>query len=124
MSNVMGEIGHSSQSIVINLPEKTPDGWVLMKDGERPGIDFYASEKGEWLSGPSPSQKAVFISQAKIDKSKLMSDASDKIETLKDRIEAGQDKTAELKLWKSYRIALDDVDVNTAPDIIWPTAPL
>ncbi|EPV3119078.1 tail fiber assembly protein, partial [Yersinia enterocolitica] len=47
-----------------------------------------------------------------------------KIETLKDRIEAGQDKAAELKLWKSYRIELDDVDVNTAPDIIWPTAPL
>ncbi|HDL8426333.1 TPA: tail fiber assembly protein, partial [Yersinia enterocolitica] len=42
----------------------------------------------------------------------------------KDRIEAGQDKAAELKLWKSYRIELDDVDVNTAPDIIWPTAPL
>ncbi|EOF8236571.1 tail fiber assembly protein, partial [Yersinia enterocolitica] len=80
-------------------------------------------EKGEWLSGPSPSQKAVFISQAKIDKSKLMSDASDKIETLKDRIEAGQDKAAELKLWKSYRIALDDVDVSVAPDIEWPVAP-
>ncbi|EOV1631527.1 tail fiber assembly protein, partial [Yersinia enterocolitica] len=74
-------------------------------------------------SGPSPSQKAVFISQAKIDKSKLMSDASDKIETLKDRIEAGQDKAAELTLWKSYRIALDDVDVSAAPDIEWPTAP-
>ncbi|EKN4866441.1 tail fiber assembly protein, partial [Yersinia enterocolitica] len=73
--------------------------------------------------GPSPSQKAVFISQAKIDKSKLMSDASDKIETLKDRIEAGQDKAAELTLWKSYRIALDDVDVSAAPDIEWPTAP-
>ncbi|EKN4863496.1 tail fiber assembly protein, partial [Yersinia enterocolitica] len=80
-------------------------------------------EKGEWLSGPSPSQKAVFISQAKIDKSKLMSDASDKVEILKDRIEAGQDKAAELKLWKSYRIALDDIDVSTAPDIEWPVAP-
>lgn len=52
-----------------------------------------------------------------------MSDASDKIETLKDRIEAGQDKAAELTLWKSYRIALDDVDVSAAPDIEWPTAP-
>ncbi|WP_261373066.1 tail fiber assembly protein [Yersinia bercovieri] len=25
--------------------------------------------------------------------------------------------------WKSYRIALDDVDVSTAPDIEWPVAP-
>ncbi|EPH6016704.1 tail fiber assembly protein, partial [Yersinia enterocolitica] len=68
--------------------------------------------------------KAINVTQAKADKSKLISGASNKIETLKDRIEAGQDKAAELKLWKSYRIELDDVDVNTAPDIIWPTAPL
>ncbi|EPB7311797.1 tail fiber assembly protein, partial [Yersinia enterocolitica] len=26
-------------------------------------------------------------------------------------------------LWKSYRIALDDVDVSAAPDIEWPVAP-
>ncbi|CNK63822.1 tail assembly chaperone gp38 [Yersinia enterocolitica] len=67
--------------------------------------------------------KAINIAQAKADKTKLISDASNKIETLKDRIEAGQDKAAELKLWKSYRIALDDVDVSTAPDIKWPVAP-
>ncbi|EPA3123637.1 tail fiber assembly protein, partial [Yersinia enterocolitica] len=30
---------------------------------------------------------------------------------------------AELKLWKSYRIALDDVDVSAAPDIEWPNQP-
>ncbi|HDL7709525.1 TPA: tail fiber assembly protein [Yersinia enterocolitica] len=67
--------------------------------------------------------KAINIAQAKADKTKLISDASNKIETLKDRIEAGQDKAAELKLWRSYRIALDDVDVSTAPDIKWPVAP-
>ncbi|ELI8281498.1 tail fiber assembly protein, partial [Yersinia enterocolitica] len=49
---------------------------------------------------------------------------SDKIEILKDRIDAGQDKETELKLWKLYRIALDDIDVSAAPDIILPTAPL
>uniref|UniRef100_UPI0011A9BA7D tail fiber assembly protein n=1 Tax=Yersinia bercovieri TaxID=634 RepID=UPI0011A9BA7D len=67
--------------------------------------------------------KAINVAQAKADKSKLISAASDKIEILKDRIEAGQDKAAELKLWKSYRIALDDVDVSAAPDIEWPVAP-
>ncbi|HHK1642764.1 TPA: tail fiber assembly protein, partial [Yersinia enterocolitica] len=64
------------------------------------------------------------VAQAKLDKSKLMTEASNKIDVLKDRIDAGQDKTAELKLWKAYRIELDDVDVNTAPDIIFPTVPL
>lgn len=82
-----------------------------------------------WVDLPTPtavevaSQKAGFVAQAKLKKSKLISDASDRIEILKDRIEAGQDKAAELKLWKSYRIALDDIDVSAAPDIEWPVAP-
>ncbi|AJJ53948.1 caudovirales tail fiber assembly family protein [Yersinia pseudotuberculosis IP 32953] len=84
---------------------------------------------GQWVetSGPSATdiaaQKAEFVAQAKLKKSKLISDASDRIEILKDRIEAGQDRAAELKLWKSYRIALDDIDVSTAPDIMWPVSP-
>ncbi|EOU3097277.1 tail fiber assembly protein [Yersinia enterocolitica] len=82
-----------------------------------------------WADMPPPTAaqlaeiKAINIAQAKSDKTKLISDASNKIETLKDRIDAGQDKAAELKLWKAYRIALDDVDVSAAPDIEWPVAP-
>ncbi|EKN6399297.1 tail fiber assembly protein, partial [Yersinia enterocolitica] len=82
-----------------------------------------------WADIPPPTAaqlaeiKAINIAQAKSDKTKLISDASNKIETLKDRIDAGQDKAAELKLWKAYRIALDDVDVSAAPDIEWPVAP-
>ncbi|SUP83719.1 tail fiber assembly protein [Yersinia wautersii] len=91
-------------------------------------------ETGEWTggvwvetSGPSTidiaAQKSALIAQAKARKTKLIGDASDRIEILKDRIEAGEDKAAELKLWKSYRIALDDIDVSAAPDIEWPVSP-
>ncbi|WP_174407870.1 tail fiber assembly protein [Yersinia similis] len=91
-------------------------------------------DTGEWTggvwvetSGPSTidiaAQKSALIAQAKAKKTKLIGDASDEIEILKDRIELGQDKAAELKLWKSYRIALDDIDVSTAPDIQWPVSP-
>ncbi len=96
-----------------------PPGQMLGVIKGRPG----------WVDLPPPStidisaQKAEFVTQAKLKKSKLISDASDRIEILKDRIEAGQDKAAELKLWKSYRIALDDIDVSTAPDIEWPVSP-
>lgn len=108
----------------LEMPDPLPDGWVVIKNGEeRPEDDSYASEDGKWLTGPSPEQIAIFIDQAKADKSKLISDASNKIQTLKDRIDSGQDKAAELKLWKAYRIALDDVDASTAPDIEWPVAP-
>lgn len=124
MKIVLGFIGSSQMWCPLEMPDPLPDGWVVIKSGEeRPEDDSYASEDGKWLVGPSPEQRAVFIAQAKTDKLKLISEASDKIETLKDRIEAGQDKAAELKLWKLYRIALDDVDVSAAPDIEWPVSP-
>ncbi|HHH0388127.1 TPA: tail fiber assembly protein [Yersinia enterocolitica] len=124
MKIVLGFIGSSQMWCPLEMPDPLPDGWVVIKNGEeRPEDDSYASEDGKWLTGPSPEQIAIFIDQAKADKSKLISDASNKIQTLKDRIDSGQDKAAELKLWKAYRIALDDVDASTAPDIEWPVAP-
>ncbi|HHH1012386.1 TPA: tail fiber assembly protein, partial [Yersinia enterocolitica] len=51
-----------------------------------------------WVDLPLPTSeqlaeiKDINVTQAKADKSKLISDASNKIETLKDRIDAGQDK--------------------------------
>ncbi|NRR66736.1 tail fiber assembly protein [Yersinia pestis] len=91
-------------------------------------------DTGEWTggvwaetSGPSTidisAQKAEICYSSETKKSRLISDASDRIEILKDRIELGQDRAAELKLWKSYRIALDDIDVSAAPDIEWPLKP-
>ncbi|CRE62139.1 TPA: tail fiber assembly protein [Yersinia enterocolitica] len=87
-----------------------------------------AGKKGMpvWVNLPAPTpeeiaeEKAVLIAQTKLKKSKLMTEASNKIDVLRDRIDAGQDKEAELKLWKVYRIELDDVDVS---DPVWPVSP-
>lgn len=99
--------------------QSPPPGRELGSVGVRPAwVDLPALTAEEITV-----QKAEFVTQAKLKKSKLISDASDEIEILKDRIEFGQDKATELKLWKSYRIALDDIDVSTAPDIEWPAAP-
>lgn len=96
-----------------------PDGKMLGGINGRPAwVD---------LPLPTPEQlaeiKAANVAQATADKSKLISDASNKIETLKDRIEVGQDKADELKSWKTYRIALDDIDTSIAPYIKWPIPP-
>ncbi|CNK54582.1 phage tail fiber assembly protein [Yersinia pseudotuberculosis] len=116
-----------------------PKNWTadLVGDGyykaryQNATVDPYTGEwtGGGWAetSGPSAidiaAQKSALIAQAKAKKTKLIGDASDEIDVLKDRIELGQDKTDELKLWKSYRIALDDIDVSAAPDIEWPVSP-
>ncbi|HDL6628769.1 TPA: tail fiber assembly protein [Yersinia enterocolitica] len=87
-----------------------------------------ADSKGHpaWVDLPAPTpeeravEKAVLIAQTKLKKSKLMTEASNKIDVLRDRIDAGQDKEGELKLWKVYRIELDDVDVSVP---VWPVSP-
>lgn len=99
---------------------------VTPPDGKKLGV---IAGRPAWVDLPPLTAeqiteiKTINIAQAKADKMKLISNASNKIETLKDRIEAGQDKASELKIWKSYRISLDDIDVNAAPDIEWPLAP-
>ncbi|EOF8234676.1 TPA: tail fiber assembly protein [Yersinia enterocolitica] len=109
-------IAATNEELAMYWRQTPPDGKTLGATNGRPvWVD---------LPPPTPEQlaeiKAINVAQAKVDKSKLISDASDKVEILKDRIEAGQDKAAELKLWKAYRIALDDVDINNP---VWPTAP-
>ncbi|QDW35418.1 tail fiber assembly protein [Yersinia sp. KBS0713] len=109
-------IAATNEELAMYWRQTPPDGKTLGATNGRPvWVD---------LPPPTPEQlaeiKAINVAQAKVDKSKLISDASDKVEILKDRIEAGQDKAAELKLWKAYRIALDDVDINNPA---WPVVP-
>lgn len=56
----------------------------------------------------------------------LMSSASTAIQPLQDAVdldEATDDETALLKKWKQYRVALNRLDLSTAPDITWPVLP-
>lgn len=123
MDIVLGFIGSNGMWLPLERPDPIPDGWAVMVDGERPNDECYANSSGKWVMGLSPDQKEEAIKSAEQTKTILISVASNKISTLKDRIEAGQDRDAELKLWKAYRIALDDIDTSLAPDIEWPVVP-
>lgn len=123
MDIVLGFIGSNGMWLPLEIPDPITDGWVVMIDGERPNDNCYANSAGKWVMGLSPDQKEEAIKSAEQTKTILISVASNKISTLKDRIEAGQDRDAELKLWKAYRIALDDIDTSLAPDIEWPVVP-
>lgn len=115
-----GRIGYPDQLVPHTPFDTVPAGWVVMLDGDRPADIYYASSDGHWLPGLSSEQLKESIVQASAHKSKLMTESSNKIDVLRDRIDAGQDKEGELKLWKVYRIELDDVDVS---DPVWPVMP-
>jgi len=67
-----------------------------------------------------------YPSMAAIQRDLLMSSASTAIQPLQDAVdldEATDDETALLKKWKQYRVALNRLDLSTAPDITWPLLP-
>jgi hypothetical protein len=59
-------------------------------------------------------------------KSRLLSLATQAISPLQDAVDLSMATEAEilsLQQWKKYRVLLNRVDTNNAPDIIWPDAP-
>ncbi|WP_145601701.1 tail fiber assembly protein [Yersinia frederiksenii] len=128
---IYGKVGESLMETWPDDMSPAPqDGYIQMKS-ERPGNDYYATESGEWLKGPSPAALQLIITEAATEKSALLSHASDMIGALSDEIEGlenNDDDVPEklrndLKAWKQYRVMVKNIDVSLAPDIEWPAAP-
>ena len=71
-------------------------------------------------------QKEFKIKQNKILKNSLLNEANENISILQDSIDfdiAEDGDEEKLKAWKKYRILLNRIDVNQAPDIEWPEKP-
>ncbi len=78
-----------------------------------------------WVDIPPPS-KAQAVEAAKVDKSQRLALATKKIAPLQDAQELGiasVDEQAQLLAWKRYRVLINRVDAEAAPDIEWPPVP-
>jgi hypothetical protein len=79
----------------------------------------------QWITDKTAERDAYMI-VAQADLTKLQRMATDKIAMLQDAVDldmATEQELADLKAWKTYRVLLGRVDLSTAPDINWPTAP-
>jgi len=66
------------------------------------------------------------IEQATAKRNALLAEANTAITPLQDAVDvddATDDELAALKAWKKYRVALNRLDLSTAPDITWPEVP-
>lgn len=64
--------------------------------------------------------------QATVTRDNLQAEAALKIAPLQDAVDiddATDEERAGLTAWKKYRVALNRLDLSTAPDITWPEAP-
>lgn len=78
-----------------------------------------------WVKPTEPSKEEL-IKDAESKRSSLIAKSSLEIDMLTDAESDGsitEDEKTALEKWKGYRLELRRLDVNNAPDIMWPVVP-
>lgn len=100
--------------------------WSLLK-GQSAGKIISLDEHGNpILITPPPLSQEEHIVRAEQRKIELMDFASKTIAPLQDAVDlniATDEEGFMLMEWKKYRIQLNRIELNNAPDIKWPVAP-
>ncbi|QEP85911.1 tail fiber assembly protein [Escherichia coli] len=69
------------------------------------------------------AEKLFRIREAEEKKTRLIQEATDNITILQDAVNfemATDEEVSMLSSWKKYRVLVSRIDINTAPDIVWP----
>ena len=116
-----------ANEIPIDSIKVTDEAWESMLQGQSLGKIISADESGNPVlkDSPLPTQESV-VFKTKIKKSNLIAEATIAIAPLQDALDLGivtENELEKLNLWKEYRVALNRVDINEAPDIEWPVLP-
>ena len=118
--------------IVINIvvwdgeTEWQPDeGYAVKTDGSV-GIGWLYD--GETFTPPpvAPPSHAQLVAAAEQEKQYRLTVANNQIAPLQDAVDldmATEQEEADLLAWKKYRIQVNRVNTDTAPDINWPVKP-
>ncbi|MEG0056785.1 tail fiber assembly protein [Hafnia sp.] len=102
------EIG--KRDVPKNFPERLDGNWIF--DGKK--------------IVPRVITVQEVIDQAEEKRAELMGIANQKIAPLQDAVDldmATNEERALLTGWKKYRVELNRIDINAAPDIDWPEVP-
>lgn len=119
--------------------EKSANGWpkdaVQIRDekyseiteGINKGKIIIADDNGNpILSDKLPPTQQELIAEAKSHLDILMARANYSMTPLQDALDiniATEEEVSQLKAWKTYRVALNRLDLSAAPDITWPEIP-
>lgn len=105
---------------ITNVGDVPPDYTLLEPTSE---FDSWDGEK--WVLDTGKQQQH-YINVATAQKKQLLGDANEQIEYLQDAIDADIATDNEKTLfaeWKKFRVLLNRIDVNQAPNIDWPNKP-
>ena len=105
----------------------TDEMWKQLLDGQSNGKMITSDKKGNPVlkDYPKPTLEQ-YIEIASSEKTRLLAFASNYIAPLQDAVDldiATNEEITSLKAWKTYRVAINRVDISKAPDITWPKSP-
>lgn len=111
----------TGNAVTIKSLGPLPDDVVLTGPEE----SFMKWDGNGWVED-TDAKKAIAIISATENKNRRLSEAANAIAPLQDAVDLKDASDSEKKLlieWKKYRVAINRVDVNSAPDITWPDIP-
>jgi hypothetical protein len=89
-----------------------------------PTSEFDKWEDGQWVTDLE-AQRQVLVANKKVELNTRLSQASERIQVLSDAVElnlATEEEKNELKAWKTYRLQLSRIDINS-DEVFFPDAP-
>ena len=105
----MQEVGEIPEGYTTSKPTSEFDSW----DGKKWQLDVSKQHQYE-------------VNQASVKKNQLITDATAQISYLQDAVEseiASEQETQLLAEWKKYRVLVNRIDIEQAPNIDWPNNP-
>ncbi|MGL9721965.1 tail fiber assembly protein [Symbiopectobacterium sp.] len=106
-------LGELTEGFTLLEPATEFDAW----DGEKWVTDTQAQQAAESRAAQQTAQQAL---------TSRLTVANARIQALSDAVDLGmatEEESTALTEWKTYRVLLNRIDINTAPDITWPEAP-
>lgn len=113
----------TGEKLTVTFVGEIPPNYTLLAPTSE--FDRWDSDGERWVLD-TEKQHRYHVNLATKQKKLLLSEANEQIEYLTDAIDANIATDEEKNLladWKKYRVLLNRIDVNLAPDIEWPQRP-
>ena len=111
----------TGEKTTVTFVGEIPPDYTLLE----PTSEFDSWDGEKWVLD-TDKQQQHYINVATAQKKQLLGDANEQIEYLQDAIDADIATDNEKTLfaeWKKFRVLLNRIDVNQAPNIDWPNKP-
>ena len=106
---------------VVQKIGKIPDGYTTLK----PASEFDSWDGDKWVLDKNKKHQHD-VNQASSKKNQLLAEATTQISYLQDAVDSQMASEQEARLlveWKKYRVLVNRIDIEQAPNIEWPKQP-